>query len=145
MAVTAVPFGQSHKNLGKAMFDFTSHTFKIMLTSSSYTPDPDTHEFKNDVTNEIAGTGYTAGGATLAGLTWLYDAPNDRCTLDCTTPVWTAATFTARRAVIYRDTGTAATSPLLSYVDFGQNVSPSGTDFTITFGDGIYHIKTVVS
>ena len=142
MAVTANPYGQSFKNLGLARFDFTTHTFKIMLTTASYVPNFDVDEFKAAVTNEVpSGNGYNTGGQTLAGLTWLYDATNDWCLLTCTAPSWANASFTARRAVIYRDTGDAATSPLLSYVDFGANATPSGTPFTITFTNGVYRVK----
>ena len=141
MAVTATPYGQSFKSLGLGRFDFTTHTFKLLLTTSSYTPTFDLDEFRDDVTNEVTGTGYTAGGATLAGLSWVYDAANDRCQLSCDPVTWTSATFTARRGVIYRSTGTAATDPLLSWVDFGANASPSGIDFTLTFPNGIYRLK----
>jgi hypothetical protein len=141
VAVTAFPFNQSFKGLGLARFDFSSHTFKMMLTTGTYTPDRDTHEFKSAVTNEISGTGYTSGGVTLSGLSWTYDAGNDWCVLTCNPPAWSTATFTARRGVVYRDTGSAATSPLLSYVDFGADASPSASNFTITFTSGIYRVR----
>ena len=142
MAVTATPYGQSFKGLGLGRFDFTTHTFKIMLTTASYLPNFDTDEFKSAVTNELSsGNGYTTGGQALTGLTWTYDATNDWCLLTCTAPVWNNASFSARRAVIYRDTGDAATSPLLSYVDFGANATPAGTPFTITFSNGVYRVK----
>lgn len=141
IAVTAVPYGQSFKSLGLGRFDFTTHTIKIMLTTNSYTPDRDTHEFKSSVTNEVTGTNYTAGGATLSGLSWTYDSTNDWCVLTCNPPVWSTATFTARRAVIYRDTGSAATSPLLSYVDFGADATPAAANFTITFTSGVYRLR----
>jgi hypothetical protein len=48
------------------VWDWDTDTIKCALTTSTYTVDIDTHDFFNDVTNEITGTGYTAGGATLA-------------------------------------------------------------------------------
>jgi hypothetical protein len=51
---------------GAPAFDYLSDTLKLMLTDG-YTPDYDTHAVKADVTGEITATGYTAGGATLAG------------------------------------------------------------------------------
>jgi hypothetical protein len=45
--------------------DYLTDTIKVMLTTSAYTPNLDTHETKADVTNEVVGTGYTARGATL--------------------------------------------------------------------------------
>lgn len=142
MAVTASPYGLSFKGLGLGRFDFSSHTFKIMLTDNNYVPDFDLHEFKTDVTDEISGPGYVGGGATLANLTWIYDAGADRCVLRCDPVVWPTASFTTRYGVIYRNTGTAATSPLLSYVDFGGDNAPNNTDYTVTFTNGIYRLRT---
>lgn len=50
---------------GNASIDWLSDTIKCMLCTSTYTPNLDTHIYKSSVTNEITGTGYTAGGATL--------------------------------------------------------------------------------
>ncbi len=143
MAVTAVPFGQSFKNLGLGKFDFSSDTLKCLLTTSDYQPGGSAinHEFVSQVTNEVSGSNYTAGGVTLTGLTWLRDATNNWVVLSCNPPQWSSATFTARRGVIYKDTGDPATSPLLSYVDFGANANPQASNFTITFTNGVYRLR----
>ena len=52
--------------------DFDSDTIKVMLTTSAYAEDLEAHDYKNDVTNEVSGAGYTAGGATLSGKTITY-------------------------------------------------------------------------
>lgn len=49
------------KTLNKEI-DFDTDTIKAMLCAAGYTPDLDAHDYKNDVTNEVTGTGYTAGG-----------------------------------------------------------------------------------
>ena len=49
----------------RALIDFDNDTFKQLLVTSSYTANKDTHTKRSDVTNEISGTGYTAGGATV--------------------------------------------------------------------------------
>ena len=46
--------------------DFDTDTFKMMLVTSSYTA-AKTHMKRNAVTNEVSGTGYTAGGNAAAG------------------------------------------------------------------------------
>ena len=51
------------KGLGDGAIDWLNDTIKVMLVTSAYTPDQDAHDFKDDITNEISGTGYTAGGA----------------------------------------------------------------------------------
>lgn len=122
--------------------DFDSDTIKVMLTTSSYTPNQDTHAYKSDVTNEVTGTGYTAGGATLASKTLTYDAASNVIVLDAADVTWASSTVTARYAVIYDDTpATDATKPLLGYVDFGSDQSSTNGNFTITWdATGIFRI-----
>jgi hypothetical protein len=65
---------------------------------------------------------------------------------DADDPAWTAVTFTnGRYAIIYKDTGSAATSPLMGYIDFGANQSPSGIDFTIQFDSTDGALRALVS
>lgn len=113
--------------------DWDTDTIKVALTTSSYTPNQDTHDYFNDVTNEVSGTGYTAGGNTLASKTNTYDSGTNVITLDAADTTWSSSTITARYAVIYADTGTASTSPLIGYVDFGSDQSSSSGNFTITW------------
>lgn len=49
--------------------DYLSDTIKCMLTTSTYAPNLSTHETKSDVTNEVSGTNYTAGGVALGSKT----------------------------------------------------------------------------
>lgn len=50
--------------------NWTSDAIKMSLHTSSYTPDRNTHDFQNDLTNEVgSGNGYTTGGVTLASCT----------------------------------------------------------------------------
>ena len=102
--------------------DISDDTFKVALVTSSYTPDKDTHEHFDDVTNEVSGTGYTAGGNTVTG-TLTLDNANDKLTLEFASTNWTSATITARGAVYYSSTGTASTSTLIAFNDFGSDVA----------------------
>jgi hypothetical protein len=111
--------------------DWVTDTIKVALTTSAYTPDQDVHDFFNDVTNEITGTGYTAGGATLGSKSTSYDTASNETRLIAANAQWTTATITARYAVIYKDTGTASTSPLLGYVDFGGDQSVTAGTLTV--------------
>jgi hypothetical protein len=109
-----------------------SDTIKIALVTSSYTPDQDAHDFFDDVTNEVTGTNYTAGGNTLT-VTTSQDNTDNEGVFDAANASWASSTITARGAVIYKSTGTPSTSPLICYIDFAQNyVSTNGT-FLITF------------
>jgi hypothetical protein len=114
--------------------DFDSDTIKVGLLSSSYTPDQDVHDYWNDVsTYEVSGTGYTAGGSTLASKTATYDSANNVIVLDAADTTWASSTITARYAVIYDSTGTSSTSALIGYVDFGSDQSSTNGNFTITW------------
>jgi hypothetical protein len=49
--------------------DFITDALKARLHTSSYVPNLDTHETIADLTNEVTGTGYSAGGVALASKT----------------------------------------------------------------------------
>jgi len=130
------------KNIMNGSIDLDSDTIKVMLVTSSYTPDQDNHDYKDDVTNEVSGTGYTAGGATLANKSVTQDNTNDKGVFDADDVTWSNSTITARGAVLYKDTGDASTSPLICYFDFGEDKSSSSGDFTIQWNaDGILNLS----
>lgn len=109
-----------------AAVDFDSDTLKAQLHTDTYTPNFDTHDFQNDATNEITGTGYTAGGTTVAGVA--SGVATGFYTFDCNDFVWTTATFTARGDFIYDSTpGSSATN----YAMFARTY---GSDFSVTAG-----------
>lgn len=143
MAVTAKWFGNAFLKMLNKEIDWDSDTIKVSLHTSAYTPDQDAHDYANDLTNEVAnGNGYTTGGATLGSKTIDYTAGTNVVKLDAADTVWSASTITARYAVIYDSTpGSAATNPLLGYVDFGADVTSTNGNFTITWdGAGIFTI-----
>jgi hypothetical protein len=141
MAVTAKWYGNAFLKMLNKEIDWDSDTVKVALTTSTYTPDQDTHDYFNDVTNEVTGTGYTAGGATLGSKTIGYTGATNVVKLDAADTAWTTSTITARYAVVYVDTGNAATSALMGYVDFGADVVSTAGTFTITWdAAGIFTI-----
>lgn len=112
--------------------DWDTSTIKIMLCTSTYVPNQDTHEDKADVTNEVVGTGYTAGGATLSSKT--IGTTLNVLKLDAADVTWAGSTITARFAVIYDDSGaTDADKALIGWIDFGEDKSTLGSTFRITF------------
>ena len=134
MAVSAKFYGKFFVSAFNKEIDLDTDTIKIMLCTSSYTPDQDTHQYKSSVTNEVTGTGYTATGATLASFSVAYDTSTNIIKLDATDPSWTTATITARYAVIYdASPGSDATRPLICYIDFGADVVASAGTLAITF------------
>lgn len=134
MAVTAAMYGLATQSAFNKEIDLDSDTIKVMLVGSWYTPSQDTHRYKSSVTNEITGTGYTAGGATLGSPSVTYTAGTNTLAFDGADVSWTTATFTARYAVIYDSTpATDATRPLLAYVDFGEDLTVTAATFTIAW------------
>lgn len=114
--------------------------FKCMLTTSSYSVSQENDDFKDDVTNEVSGTGYTAGGATLTSTTVAEAAKVT--TFDAADTSWTSSTITARYAVIYDSTtGVTSTEPLVMYLDFGADKSTDNGTFQIQWHtNGIFTI-----
>lgn len=132
MAVTATWYGNGLVHLADADVDWLVDTIKVSLHTSTYTPNEDTDDFHDDATNEITGTGYTAGGETLASKSRSVDSASNEMRLDAADVAWTGASFTARYAVIYKDRGGAASADeLLGYVDFGGDEVVSSGTFTI--------------
>ena len=126
----------------KADVDFEVDTIKVALVTSTYVADQDVHDFFNDITNEVVGTGYTAGGATLGSKTVTQDNTDNEGVFDAADTVWATSTITARGAVIYKSTGTASTSALINYIDFGSDKSSSGGDFTVTWhAEGLINVN----
>lgn len=152
MAVTAALFGHFGSNIlggltageTQRVIDILSNDIKVMLCTSAYVPDQDTHKFKSDVTNEVPGTGgYTTGGQALTTKTLTYTAGTNIMTFDADNVVWTASTITgARIAVIYCARAAAdADKELIGYIDFGTDQSTVGVDFRIEWNaSGIFKI-----
>ena len=130
MAVTSKVYGQCLVSAYNKEIDWDSDTIKVMLCTSSYTPNQNTHRYKSSVTNEVSGTGYTAGGQTVTTSTPTMTSLT--FTLPGNNVSWTTSTITARYAVCYDSTGTDSTSPLIAYWDFGADVASSAGTFTLT-------------
>lgn len=147
MAVTALWYGEGllgqYSTTAARRVDWDTDTIKCALTTSAYTPDQDAHNFFDDITNELpTAGGYTAGGVALTTSAPVYDAASNTLRLDASDAQWTSATFTARYAIVYKDTGVAGTSPLLGYVNFGADEAVSSGTFTIQWDatDGVLRI-----
>ncbi len=131
-----VIYNSFKKKIMDGSIDLDTDTIKVALVTSSYTPDQDVHDFFDDITNEVTGTGYSAGGGSLATKTVTQDNTNDKGVFDADDLTWSTSTITARGAVIYKSTGTASTSPLIAYIDFGADKVSSAGNFTIQWAAG---------
>jgi hypothetical protein len=116
----------------KGSIDYDTDTFKVMLCTSTYTPNKDTHTKRSDVTNEVTGTGYTAGGNTITVTVAAVDTTNDRVDITLGGTTWTTATITARYAVYYKARGGASSADeLVAVNDFGSDVTSTAATFTL--------------
>lgn len=116
--------------------NWDTDTIRVALLDSGATIDQDADEFFDDVSaDEVTGTGYTAEGAALTTSAPTADSTSNETRLDASDVVWdaTGGALAAAYAVIYKDSGTPATSPLLGYVDFEGTVTATNDTFTITW------------
>jgi hypothetical protein len=132
MSVTAGWYGLGLKALANKEVDLDTDTIRCALLGS-YTVDQDTHDYWSDISaSEITGVGYVTKGASLTGMTLAYTGSTNTLMWDADDVVWATSTITASRAVYFLDTGTASTSALLVYVDFGGAVTSTAGNFTVT-------------
>lgn len=123
--------------------NLASDTVKLMLLTSSHTPNEDSDNFISGVSaNEVAASGtYSAGGVALTKSSSTDNTDNEGV-FDATDVSITAATISARYAAIYKDTGTPATSPIICVIDFGSTITSTGGTFTIPFNsEGILNLN----
>lgn len=110
--------------------DWAAHDIKVVLVDTNdYTVSINTHEFLSDV----------AGGARVATSGNLASKTSTLGVADAADVTFSAVTGDQSEAlVIYRDTGSAATSPLIAYIDTatGLPVTPNGADITVTWDNG---------
>lgn len=116
--------------------DLAADTIKLILVTSAYTPDKD-HDFANDLTNELSGTGYTsgfggAGRKTIGSKAFSTDTTNDRVEFTFGAVTWTAINAgSPKYAILVKEITNDAASRLIAYLDLGT-VSTNGGDLTIT-------------
>ena len=112
-------------------------TFKLALYTSAADLGAATTAYTSS--NEVSGTGYTAGGGTLSNLGGAVTSGTTAFT-DFNDLTFANATITARGALIYNTTpsaqsnsNTALTNPAVAVLDFGSDKTSTAGDFTIVF------------
>lgn len=112
--------------------NFSTDTLKVALVKNSYSYNT-THEFYSDLGANVLNTPQLLTGKTVVG--GVFDAAD---------VTFTAVTIgdTALAVVIYKDTGTGSTSPLLAYIDqiTGFPLATNGGDITVQWDGGAYKI-----
>jgi hypothetical protein len=117
----------------RGAIDFDTDSFKAMVVTSTYTENKDTHLKRSDITNELSGGNYPAGGiAVTCSIT--KDTANDR--VDITLGGGTIGsnfTGTGRKLVYYKSRGGASSADeLIACIDWGSDVVTVNGTLTIT-------------
>lgn len=135
------------RKIGAGIIDLDSDSFKVALLGDAQAVAADfagasTDARFADLTAEVAGAGYTAGGAALANVTWTRAGPVVTLSADPTT--WSGLDATVKYAAIYK---TAGNADLLAFFDI-DNALPAGrviagSDFTINWTGGLFTLTRV--
>jgi VCBS repeat-containing protein len=129
MAITTAMCTSFKKELLEALHDFNTtsgSTFKIALYTSTASLDATTTVYSTS--NEVVGTGYTAGGVTLTNI----DPVTSSTTAfaDFADATWTSATITAAGALIYNS---SQSNKAVAVLSFGGDKTSTNGDFVVQF------------
>lgn len=114
------------KELYEGIHDLLTDTIKIALYTALASLDDGTTEYTT--TEEVSGSGYTAGGNTLTGATVRSSGTTAYVSFDNTS--WSGATFTCRGALIYN---ASKGNKSVAVLDFGSDKTVTNNVFTVTF------------
>jgi len=146
MAITAsglfVPTFLDVFDATQLALNLVGDTIKGALYTNSVTPNFSTDTAYSSApytSNEVTGTGYTAGGATLATKSFT-ESPTGTLMFDVSTdPNWTSSTITARGMLVYDDT--LAGKNVIGLVNFGADYSTTSGTFTVQLAaTGLFYI-----
>ena len=126
MAISQAMCSSFKEELLQGIHDFLTDTFMIALYTSSATLGASTTAYTTS--NEVVGTGYTAGGNTLSGTT--VSLSGTTAFVDFSDSTWSTATITARGALIYNS---SKSDKAVAVLDFGADKTSTAGNFTVQF------------
>ena len=109
----------------------TTYTYKIALYDALANLDNSTLAYTS--TNEVVGTGYTAGGATLTPIVPNSNSSANTAWVSFNNVTWSPASFTCRGALIYN----ATTGAAVAVLNFGSDKTVTNQTFTVTFPSAV--------
>lgn len=127
-------FDKARQRFLEGQFNWTTDTIKaVLVDSGTFTVNLSAHEFLSDVGGgaRISTSGAFTGKATTGGAA------------DANDVTFTSVTGASIEAIIlYKDTGSDATSPLIAYIDTatGLPITPNGGDIIVTWDNGANRI-----
>ena len=126
MAITQAMCTSFKAEILDEQHDLAADTLKIALYTSSASLGASTTAYTTS--NEISGTGYSAGGETLTSTT--VSTSGTTAFFDADDPTWTSASFTARGALIYNSSNS---DKAIAVLNFGGDFTVSSGTFRIVF------------
>lgn len=127
MAITQAMCTSFKAELLGGTHDLDTDTLKIALYTSSASLDASTTAYSS--TNEVTGTGYTAGGETITGA--VIATSGTTAYLDLGDVTWSSATITANGALIYN--ASSGGNEAICVLAFGGDKTSTNGDFTVQF------------
>lgn len=126
MAITQAFCTAAKADFLGGVIDLDTDTIKIALYTSAATLSAATTIYTTS--NEVVGTGYTAGGNTLTGAT--ISSSGTTAFVDFNDTTWATATITARGALIY---DSSVSNKAVAVLDFGADKTSTAGNFTVQF------------
>jgi len=126
MAITQAMCSSFKQQILLGEHDLDTDVLKIALYVSAATLSASTTVYTTS--DEVVGTGYVAGGNTLAGATVTLSGTT--AYVDFSDTTWSTATFTARGALIYNS---SKSNKAIAVLDFGADKTVTAGDFTVQF------------
>lgn len=126
-------YGLSKEKILSGAINLMTDTIKVRLVKNTYAQNLTTDEFVSSVTKITGTTDQTLTGKSIA--LGVFDASDVTFTA-------VASGETSEGVVVYKDTGTEATSPVLAYIDTitGFPLATSGGNITVQWDNGAYKI-----
>lgn len=107
-----------------------TNTLKIALYTAFASLDQNTQVYTT--VDEVTGTGYTAGGNILTGVSIDVDTISGTVFINFNNVSWPASSFTARGALIYNTSTTPVSNRSIAVLDFGSDKIFTSTNNTVT-------------
>jgi len=126
MAITQAMCSSFKQQILLAEHDMDTDVLKIALYTSLATLSAATTVYSTS--DEVVGTGYSAGGNTLTSPT--VSLSGTTAFVDFADTSWTTATITARGALIYNS---SKSNKAIAVLDFGSDKTSTAGTFTIQF------------
>lgn len=123
-------FDKARQRFLEGQFNWNTDTIKaVLVDTGTYTVNLSAHEFLSDIGTgaRISTSGAFTGKSTAGGAA------------DANDITFTSVTGASIEAIIiYKDTGTDSTSPLIAFIDTatGLPITPNGGDIIVTWDNG---------